>query len=108
MDKTGEVIFQNTEDGECEIKELYTSTEAKKDFPKKIQSNYSNDDMKVQFTVESKQELEVRTPENIFGKIGTELVSKFDAMGLDPSYIRYQSDAELVITTKDNVRRYVI
>ncbi|MFV0560412.1 MAG: hypothetical protein ACK5NA_06825 [Enterococcus sp.] len=102
MDKSGEVIFDGTEHGNAHIKELYWSKKAQKFFPKTIIFNYERDGKKVEFTVTWKQELEVRTPETIFGKLDSKMALTLSKQGLDPSYIRYKADASLKIKDRDN------
>lgn len=105
MDKSGEVIFDGTEHGECKIKELYWSEPAKKYFPKVIEFYYENDGKKVCYKVEWQQEIEVRPPESIYGKADPEMAAKLDKMGLDPSYIRYRGIADLEIAEGDKVTK---
>lgn len=105
MDKTGEIIFDGTEHGECRIKELYWSEEAQKYFPRIVEFAYENKGKKVTFRVEWKQEIEIRTPANIYGKLDSQTADKLDKMGLDPSYIRYKANAELVIAEGDKVEK---
>lgn len=97
MDKSGEVIFDGTDHGSAQVKEQYWSEPAKKYFPKTTEFKYENNGIKVKYTVTWNQELEVRTPETIFGKDNPALAEKLDKMGLDPSYIRYKADAQLTL-----------
>lgn len=97
MDKSGEVIFDGTQHGQSHIKDLYWSDPAKKYFPKTTEFDYERDGKKVTFTVTWSEELEVRTPETIFGQLNPAMAEKLDKMGLDPSYIRYKADAKLTI-----------
>lgn len=105
MDKTGNIIFDGTEHGTTKIKELYWSDPTKKYFPKSVEFAYEKDGVSVLFNVLMQQEIEIRTPETIFGKLDKELVKKFDSMGVDPSYIRYKANAELTINEANNVTK---
>ncbi len=103
--KTGDVIFKNTKNAKCEINELYLQEESQKLHPKVVKFTYEHNGMKVEYTIKYKEEIEVRTSKDIFGKEDEEVKEKLAKLGLDPSYIRYYADAELVVTQGNEVKK---
>ena len=58
--KTGDVIFMNTKNAKCEIKELYLQKESQKLHPKVVKFSYEHSGMKIEYTIKWKEEIEVQ------------------------------------------------
>ena len=102
---SGEAVFQNTDHAVCSIKEMYLEHETQKPHPKLLTYTYEHSGKKIDYMIRWKQEIEVRSSKNIFDVVDEETKKRFDQMNLDPSYIRYVAEAELVITEHDEIKR---
>jgi hypothetical protein len=95
MDPSGKIVFQSAGDASSQVLEDYFEPTTKKRYPKKIRYSFQQGAKKATFTITWTKELEIRGTEAIFIEKSEEAEKKFAAMGLDPSYIRYQAHAEL-------------
>lgn len=100
LDASGEVIFSNidSENATIDIEERYVEPETGKEYPKKITYTFANDGTLVTYRIEWTEQIEVRAAGNILIKANPELKAKFDALGVNPSYLRYAGKGDITLT----------
>lgn len=103
LDGTGKVIFDNSSPVTREI-ETYHDQVTGKDYPKKTRYRFHDGDTAVEFAIEWHEILEVRdtygasADQDKYGMSSTQDKQRYDAMGIQPTYMRYYATGELTIT----------
>ncbi|MEA5055615.1 MAG: hypothetical protein VB093_19520, partial [Propionicimonas sp.] len=105
LDASGKLIFDNRGDAEVEVT-TYHDDQTGKDYPKTSRYTFSGGEATVQFDVTWTQVLEVRdmygaTTADHYGLSGQKQRAAYDAMGIQPTYMRYFANGTLTLTAAD-------
>lgn len=105
LDASGKLIFDNRGDAEVEVT-TYHDDQTGKDYPKTSRYTFSDGETTAQFEVTWTQVLEVRdmygaTTTDHYGLSGEKQRAAYDAMGIQPTYMRYFANGTLTLTAAD-------
>lgn len=94
-DKDGNIIFENTDNARFEVIEEYLQEQTQKYYPKQFKYTFENGGKTVEYTVKVESEIEIK---DIYSATPEAARARFDQMGLQPTYTRYEGLGKLVIT----------
>lgn len=101
LDGTGKVVFDNHSPAERAL-ETYHDPVTNKDYPKTSRYTFREGDTTVRFSVEWVEILEFRdiygSTSDAYGMSGEKERQRYDAMGIQPTYMRYYAKGDLAIT----------
>lgn len=100
QDKDGKVLFENTKDVFCDVKEEYFMEAANTNFPKVTHYVFENNGKKLDYTFTVKEELEGKDSYAQFPEPMKQLSDKFDA---HPKYGRYLAEGDFTLYDGDQV-----
>lgn len=102
LDSTGKVIFDNRGDAEVEVT-TYHDDQTGKDYPKTSRYTFHDSGTTAEFAVSWTEILEIRdmygaTTKDHYGLAGERQRAAYDAMGIQPTYLRYYATGTLTLT----------
>lgn len=104
LDSSGKVIFDNRSEAEVETT-LYHDDVTGKDYPKTSRYTFHDGDWTAEFDITWNQVLEIRdtygATKDRYGLAGGQQRAAYDAMGVQPTYLRYYADGTLTLTAAD-------
>ncbi|MCA1224029.1 lipocalin-like domain-containing protein [Streptomyces sp. 8L] len=107
LDSSGKVVFDNRGDAEVEV-ETYHDEQTNKDYPKTSRYMFRDGDTTAEFQIEWSQIIEIRdmygtsAEQDHYGMGGEEQRKRYDAMGIQPTYMRYYANATLALTKSES------
>ena len=99
-DKNGEIIFDNGGDYTCEVIEESYNAATNRHYPKIVEYKFATCGKKVTYRLDWIEEMEARDMYSMFPE---QLKTLYDAAKQQPTYMRYYSKGELIISENGNV-----
>lgn len=97
QDKDGNVVFENTENVQCQVLEEYYDDVSEKIYPKKIHYVFENGGKKADYTLQVGKIIENDGKNNL--PLAIKLATR--AMKMESSYTRYSGTGSLILTEGD-------
>lgn len=98
QDKEGNIIFENTENVQCEVTENYLQEKSNKYQPKVSKYTFESNGTKAEYILTANKEI-VFTDHYSVAPEGKK--AEYDRIGAKPTYTRFNATGKLVITTGD-------